>query len=101
MSHDLVARAQQFYAAAVSDPVAATEQYLSEDFVLVNGRRVWQVFEPLAVDDGDFQALGEAFAATGKERQGPIGAATGRLMRAREIVDFAVPWLEANRREQP
>jgi ketosteroid isomerase-like protein len=33
---DLLSRAQAFYAAALADPAAAAEQYLSEDFVLEN-----------------------------------------------------------------
>jgi aminoglycoside 3-N-acetyltransferase len=47
--------------------------------------------------DGDFSAIGEAFAATGAERQGPIGAGVGRLIRSQEIVDFGVEWIQANR----
>ncbi len=66
--------------------------------VLVDGVRRWQVFHPFKVSDDDFPALGEAFAATGGERRGKVGAADAILMRAREVVDFAVPWLEANRR---
>lgn len=61
------------------------------------GVRRWQAFEPLDVSADDFASLGEAFGATGRERRGRVGATEARLMRARDVVDFAVPWLEANR----
>lgn len=66
--------------------------------LVVDGARRWQVFQPIRVSDDDFPALGEAFAATGRERRGQVGAAAAILMRARDVVDFAVPWFEANRR---
>jgi aminoglycoside 3-N-acetyltransferase len=46
----------------------------------------------------DFEALGAAFDTTGYTRLGRIGAADARLLRQREAVDFAVAWLERNRR---
>jgi aminoglycoside 3-N-acetyltransferase len=66
--------------------------------VLVDGERRWQAFRPWMTDDDDFAALGEAFAETGQEVRGRVGAAVARLMRARDVVDFAVPWLESHRR---
>jgi aminoglycoside 3-N-acetyltransferase len=66
--------------------------------ILVDGERRWQPFRPWKTDDDDFAPLGEAFAAAGGEIRGQVGSATARLMRAREVVDFAVEWLEANRR---
>jgi aminoglycoside 3-N-acetyltransferase len=66
--------------------------------IVVDGQRRWQPFHPIRVSDDDFTTLGEAFAATGLETRGPVGAAEARLMKAREVVDFALPWLEANRR---
>jgi len=66
--------------------------------LVIDGVRRWQVFEPYKVTDDDFPALGEAFTATGGERRGRVGAGEAILMRARDIVDFAVPWFEANRR---
>ena len=67
--------------------------------MLVDGQRRWVAFNDLALNDFDFNAIGEAFArATGLERQGPAGAAVARLMPQRALVDFAVQWMEANRR---
>ena len=65
--------------------------------IIVAGERRWQPFAPLQVSDDDFKALGEAFAETGLETRGKLGQATARFMRVRDVVDFALPWLEANR----
>lgn len=65
--------------------------------VMVDGERRWQPFRPLQTKDDDFAELGEAFADTGKETRGTVGAGLARFMRARDIVDFAVPWLESHR----
>lgn len=65
--------------------------------VLADGQRRWQTFRPWRTEDDDFADLGAAFARTGLEVRGLIGAAEARLMRARDVVDFAVPWLEAHR----
>lgn len=60
--------------------------------------RVWVVYDDIAFDTDDFPMLGEAFGATGRERIGRVGMATERLMRQRDLVDFAVGWMERNRR---
>ncbi len=65
--------------------------------VLAGGRRRWQDFRPLKVSDHDFQEVGAAFAATGRQAEGPVGGATALLMRAREVVDFATPWFAKHR----
>jgi aminoglycoside 3-N-acetyltransferase len=65
--------------------------------IMANGERRWQSFRPLQTDDDDFAELGEAFAETGKEIRGTVGAAVARLMRARDVVDFATHWLESHR----
>ncbi len=65
--------------------------------ILIDGERRWVEFKHLDDNDEDFATIGEAFAATGNERQGPIGAGVGRLMRSRDIVDFGTEWMLANR----
>lgn len=65
--------------------------------IRIDGERRWQTFHPLQIRTDDFAVLGEAFAATGGEIRGAVGAADAILMRARDVVDFAVPWFEANR----
>lgn len=66
--------------------------------IMHGGARVSAVYEDTAFDTGDFPALGDAFAATGQERIGRVGMAHARLMRQRDLVDFAVGWMEQNRR---
>jgi aminoglycoside 3-N-acetyltransferase len=66
--------------------------------MVVDGERRWVTYDDLEPDDSDFGRLGAAFAATGAELRGTVGAGTARLMRQRDVVDFAVTWMEANRR---
>lgn len=62
-----------------------------------DGKRVWASYDDLEWDTGDFVALGAAFAATGLERTGRVGAAAARLMHQRALVDFAREWMERMR----
>lgn len=64
---------------------------------LVDGVREWVSYPDLDVDEGDFDQLGGDFARSGLERSGPVGAGTARLMRSRDLVDFAGGWFSANR----
>jgi len=61
-----------------------------------DGRR-WATWEDVVADEGDFEELGAAFDATGATRIGPVGAGEARLMRQREVVAFAVRWLQDHR----
>ena len=65
--------------------------------VMVDGERRWQRYLSLVDDVSDFDRIGEEFARTGLEISGPVGAGTGRLMRARDLVDFATDWMQRNR----
>ncbi|MEM9464525.1 MAG: AAC(3) family N-acetyltransferase [Actinomycetota bacterium] len=65
--------------------------------ILHDGERVWATYDDIEDDDEDFADLGEAFAETGLERCGPVGAGVGRLMRSRDVVDFGVEWLRDHR----
>jgi aminoglycoside 3-N-acetyltransferase len=63
-----------------------------------NGEQVWASFEELKVNDEDFPTIGEAFAnSSHREFKGRVGWGEARLVRCREIVDFAVDWMLANR----
>lgn len=66
--------------------------------VMVDGERRWVTFEDLEGNSDDFEEIGEAFAASGLERRGPVGSGTGRLMGVRELVDFAADWMTTHRR---
>lgn len=68
--------------------------------MLVNGRRQWVTYRDDAIGMDDFAAIGAAFEAeTNEVISGQVGNGTVRLMRQRPLVDFAVRWLETNRRD--
>lgn len=69
--------------------------------VMEQGKRVWKKYETLFVDGEDFTEIGEAFEKHDPERvsKGRIGDAQIRLMRQRDIVDYAVAWIEQNRKK--
>jgi aminoglycoside 3-N-acetyltransferase len=64
-----------------------------------DGIRQWTVYEDLDYDEEDFPQLGTDFAKdTGSEIQGLVGKGESRLMSQRVLVDYAVEWLEKNRK---
>ena len=65
--------------------------------IMENGKRVWKAYETLFVDGEDFVEIGEAFEKACTVNFGTMGSAPLRLMRQRELVDFAVRWIEENR----
>ena len=66
--------------------------------VMENGKRVWKAYETLFVDGEDFEKIGEAFEQSCSVSRCMLGHAQLRLMSQRALVDFAVRWIEANRR---
>ena len=68
--------------------------------VMENGKRVWKAYETLFVDGEDFEKIGEAFehSSSAGDSRAMLGGAQLRLMSQRRLVDFAVRWIEANRR---
>ncbi len=65
--------------------------------VTENGKRVWKAYETLFVDGEDFTRIGAAFEEGHEVGKVMLGDAVMRLMRQRELVDFAVEWMERNR----
>ena len=66
--------------------------------MLIDGERQWLTFEDIAIDSSDFEELGRIFdRVSGVVRTTVVGNATCRLMPQRELVDFAVQWMEENR----
>jgi aminoglycoside 3-N-acetyltransferase len=80
----------------VPDPPRETS---SAALMTPEGRR-WVTWEDVVADGGDFEELGAAFDATGRTRVGPVGEGEARLMRQRELLDFAAGWMVANRRRE-
>lgn len=66
--------------------------------IMVNGRREWVAYETLFVDGEDFTAIGEAFESQKKAKIVPLGDSAVRFMGQRDVVDFAVEWIEKNRK---
>ncbi len=66
--------------------------------IMENGKRVWKAYETLFVDGEDFVDIGAAFEKEHPVKKATLGKATLRFMKQRELVDFAVEWIEANRK---
>ncbi|PYE53109.1 aminoglycoside N(3)-acetyltransferase [Deinococcus yavapaiensis] len=62
--------------------------------IIENGVRMWKEYWDLAYDDEDFPPVKAAFDRTGRVTFGQVGSAACRLMRQREVVDFAVEWFK-------
>lgn len=65
--------------------------------IMENGSRVWKTYETLHVDGEDFIDIGKAFEEEFDVKSVQLGNATVKFMKQRELVDFAVKWIEANR----
>ena len=66
--------------------------------VMENGKRVWKAYNTLYVDGEDFEQIGAAFEEKHDVKKAVLGDAALRLMKQRELVDFAVRWIEKNRK---
>lgn len=66
--------------------------------VMEKGKRVWKEYETLFVDGEDFNQIGEAFEKEHKIEKACLGDCQLKLMKMRELVDFAVRWIEKNRK---
>ncbi len=65
--------------------------------LMIDGERRWVTYDCLDDDTADFDTIGAAFAAAGHEESGLVGSGTGRLMRCRDLVDFATGWMNEHR----
>ena len=66
--------------------------------VMENGKRVWKAYETLYVDGEDFVRIGADFEAAHPVHTAGIGGTELKIMKQRELVDFAVAWIESNRK---
>ncbi len=63
-----------------------------------NGVRQWVWFSDINFDDSDFGKVGADFSdETGLIVSGKVGLAKGQLMPQKQLVDYAVRWMEKNR----
>lgn len=65
--------------------------------IMENGKRVWKAYETLLVDGEDFEQIGECFEAECTVNKVQLGNGTVTFMRQRDIVDFAVSWIQKYR----
>lgn len=63
-----------------------------------NGKRVWKAYDTLFVDGEDFNQIGDAFEKECIVHKATLGNGILTFMRQRDIVDYAVSWIEKNRR---
>lgn len=66
--------------------------------IMENGQRVWKAYDTLFVDGEDFCEIGQAFEENCHVGKAPLGNGSMTLMKQRELVDFAVKWIEKNRK---
>lgn len=66
--------------------------------IMEDGKRVWKAYDTLFVDGEDFEDIGNAFEKEGKVCKESLGNGMVTFMRQRDIVDFAVKWIEQNRK---
>ena len=67
--------------------------------ILVNGERRWAEFEDVSTDSDDFPLIGADFARdTGLQRAGKIAQADALFFPQRALVDYAVKWMERERK---
>jgi aminoglycoside 3-N-acetyltransferase len=67
--------------------------------ILVEDERQWVEIQDVSWDDSDFERIGADFeqAGPGNVRRGPIGMGEARLFAQKNLVDFAVTWMETHR----
>lgn len=66
--------------------------------IMENDNRVWKTYETLYVDGEDFCDIGKAFEKECRVEKVMLGNGTLTFMKQRELVDFAVRWIEKYRR---
>ena len=69
--------------------------------VCTSGSSTWTTFENINTDASDFERIGDAFVYShvgNAVRRGRAGLTDCQLMPQREVVDFAVDWIEVHRR---
>lgn len=66
--------------------------------VVENGKRVWKAYDTLFVDGEDFEQIGQAYEQACPVSKEALGNGILTFMRQRELVDFAVNWINKNRK---
>jgi len=64
--------------------------------VIKNGQNTWVKYEDIEFNDELFSEIGKAYEKENEYKTAQIGLAEAKLFSQRELVDFAVKWLEEN-----
>ncbi|MFD3259124.1 aminoglycoside N(3)-acetyltransferase [Paenibacillus lentus] len=68
--------------------------------IMIDGKRTWVTYRTQAVDDEDFIPLGQQYDRAHNVTIHKVGAAEVRFLRQRQLVDWAVQWMEKHRKSQ-
>ncbi|MGL5351984.1 MAG: aminoglycoside N(3)-acetyltransferase [Clostridium sp.] len=75
-----------------------SKRFIEESSAInLNGRREWVTYKTQDVSDDDFIELGKEFDKVANIKINKVGNAEVRLMSQRQLVDWAVLWMENNR----
>lgn len=77
----------------------STKRFTDESSAILHeGKREWVTYTTQAVDDEDFIRLGEQYEQANHIKVYPVGNADVRLIKQRPLIDWAVNWMENNRK---
>jgi aminoglycoside 3-N-acetyltransferase len=65
--------------------------------ILAEGIRQWVTYSSPLLESNDFATLGAAYEATHQLAPAFVGQAPARFLRQRQLVDWAVTWIEQHR----
>lgn len=65
--------------------------------IIVDNARIWKSYETLYVDGNDFEEIGKSFELYGNVTKAALGNGKITFMNQRELVDYAINWIEKNR----
>lgn len=75
------------------------KRYIQDGSALyVDGARQWVSYPVLDMNTDDFDTLGDAYEAAQGIPRGRVGNAEVRFLKQRPLIDFAVEWMEKNRK---
>ena len=74
------------------------KQIVKDGFpILNNNKKEWKYFEDILYKADDFMEIGNSFEKQGIIKTGFVGDAKAKLINQKELVDYAVEWMEKNR----
>lgn len=68
--------------------------------VIINKKRKWIIWDELNHNIDDFEKIGQDFEKITNYKPKKVGLVQSRLLSQRQMIDFAVKWMEKNRKNQ-